>query len=93
MDTVKMVGFGYFGKPDTVFQRFEKMVAGYAGFYDIPNLSTFQKDFEKTSGRITGFYLGFQDQGLNLAIFTRATRKQPGTRIRKAVNIRPGVLH
>ena len=68
MEDLKVVGFGYFGKPETVMRVFEKTVENYTVSYEIPRLSSFEAD--GALYRINGFSLGFDEKALNLSIFT-----------------------
>ena len=68
MEDLKVVGFGYFGKSETVMRVFEKTVENYTVSYEIPRLSSFETD--GALYRINGFSLGFDEKALNLSIFT-----------------------
>ncbi len=68
MEHLKVIGFGFFGKPETVLRVFEKTVENYTVSYEIPRLSSFET--ESALYRINGFSLGFDEKALNLSIFT-----------------------
>ena len=67
MEHLKIIGFGYFGKPEAVMRVFEKTVKNYIVSYEIPRLSSFET--ECALFRINGFSLGFDEKALNLSIF------------------------
>ena len=81
MEELKVVGFGYFGKPEAVMRMFEKTIENYTVSHEIPCLSNFEG--EHRLYRIKGFSLGFDEKELNLAIFAadadhnRRTYKHP----------------
>ena len=68
MEHLKVIGFGYFGKPETVIRVFEKTVEDYTLSYEIPCLSSFET--ESALYRINGFFLGFDAKAMNLSVFT-----------------------
>ena len=61
MDTLKVVGVGYYGKPDTVARFFTKMVNAYNP----------KKGVKPESTSISGFYLGVDNQVLKLSVFSK----------------------
>ncbi len=61
MDTLKVVGVGYYGKPETVARFFKKMVSAYD-----PG-----KGAKPKSTSISGFYLGLDNQVLKLSVFSK----------------------
>ena len=67
MEQLKVIGFGYFGKPEAVMRVFEKTVENYTVSYEIPHLLSLET--ESAPYRINGFSLGFDEKALNLSIF------------------------
>ena len=77
MEHLKVIGFGYYGKPETVAKVFEKTVETYTINYNVPQLSRIKR--ESALCRINGFYLGFDNEVLNLAVFAADTERNRRT--------------
>jgi len=77
MEHLKVIGFGYFGKPESVVKVFEKTVETYTVSYEIPHISSFKS--ETPFCRINGFSLGFDEEALNLSIFGADAEHNPRT--------------
>ena len=71
MEQLRLVGVGYFGKPEMVARVFNKISKDYRTIYKIPCLSAIENAFGPESVQITGFLLGYKNQALRISLFTK----------------------
>ena len=89
MEQAKLVGVGFMGRPDRVTRLLNKVVENANQVYDIP--------IQGNPGNVlTGFYLGFTKQTLNLSLYIKSVDRNPGknhNRITCPVAYRKDSLH
>ena len=71
MEQAKLVGVGFMGRPDRVTKLLNKVVENANHVYDIP----IQGNLDNA---LTGFYLGFTKQTLNLSLYIKSVVRHPG---------------
>ena len=71
MEQAKLVGIGFMGRPDRVTRLLNKVVKNANRVYDIP----IQGNLDNA---LTGFYLGFTKQTLNLSLYIKSVGRYPG---------------
>lgn len=70
MEQAKLVGIGFMGKPDRVTRLLNRMMESTNRAYDLSAQGNDQVFLSDTRS-VTGFYLGFTENGLNLSLFTK----------------------
>lgn len=83
MEQAKLVGVGYRGRSDRVARLLNKVVEDAKPAYDIQGWGPFDNSPLLKKRTITGFYLGFIRQALNLSLYTKTSGRHSGATNRR----------